>query len=207
MRQLFFDELRSFNDLNLILSSSEIGSPSIKIKTVDIDGRDGVLDLTDFLGTTNYTNRLLKFSFGARKEKFNYSDILNKLHGKKVKISISDDPNWYYWGRLSVSSYIIKKGIVTIDIEADCDPYRYRKLETIITNKVDGESVINLINSRKPVVPLIETSTAMQIEFGNKVFNVDAGSRYIDIMLLEGENVITVTGNGEIKITYQEGSL
>lgn len=54
---------------------------------------------------------------------------------------------------------------------------------------------------------MIETSKAMQISFENKIFNVQTGTHILDILFIAGENTLTVTGNGNIKITYREGSL
>lgn len=34
-----------------------------------------------------------------------YSDLMNKLHGRKCQIILEDDPDWYYEGRIAVSSW------------------------------------------------------------------------------------------------------
>ena len=138
MKQITFGTLKSYNDLHLILASKEIGSPKEKKNTIEVEGADGELDLTEFFGSVKYGNRTLKFSFSSAAYPFadHYSMVLNALHGQKVNIVLDEDPNWYYVGRLSVSPYTDEKGIGKIDIEADCEPYKYKKNDTVVTQAV-----------------------------------------------------------------------
>ena len=172
MKQITFGNLKSYDDLYLILGSKEIGSPEPKKQTIDIEGADSELDLTEFFGSVKYKNRQLKFSFSSIAEPFadHYSMVLNALQGQKVNIVLDDDPNWFYVGRLSVSPYTQEKTIGKIDIEADCEPYKYKKDETIISQAVSGSAKITLPNNRKRVVPTIKATAAMQFAFGGTTY-------------------------------------
>mgnify|MGYP000417061958 CR=1 FL=1 len=65
MNTVTFGEFNSYSDLNLILSSKTIGSPSVKTSTIDLPGSDGELDFTEYFGEPKYSNRPLKFQFTA----------------------------------------------------------------------------------------------------------------------------------------------
>lgn len=133
MNTVTFGEYNSYSDLNLILSSKTIGSPSVKTSTIDLPGSDGVLDFTEYFGEPKYSNRALKFQFTAIRPVMAFdSTIKNLLHGQKMKIVLSDNSDVYFYGRVSVGDWLINKGIATIEVACDCDPYRMKKDETIV---------------------------------------------------------------------------
>ena len=57
MKEILFGEYYSYRDFSLVLSNKTIESPQIKTSTVEIDGMDGVFDLTDYFGEVKYKNR------------------------------------------------------------------------------------------------------------------------------------------------------
>lgn len=133
MNTVTFGEYNSYSDLNLILSSKTIGSPSVKASTIDLPGSDGELDFTEYFGEPKYSNRTLKFQFTAINPATAFdSTVKNLLHGQKMKIVLSDDPDVYFYGRISVGDWYVNKGISTIDVECNCEPYRMKKNETVI---------------------------------------------------------------------------
>lgn len=211
MKQITFGNLKSYDDLYLILASKEIGSPKEKKNTIPIEGADGELDLTEFFGSVKYDNRTLKFSFSSMTYPFadHYSMVLNALHGQKVHIVLDEDPNWYYVGRLSVSPYTSDKNIGKIDIEADCEPYKYKKDVTVATFAIPGTNDITLQNSRKRVMPKIQITAAMNLVYEGGEATLDGAGIFTipSLELKEGSNPIRVTGEGDITFTYQEGAL
>ena len=209
MNYITFGDLRSDNDLFLILKSKEIGSPKAKKREIDIEGGDGVLDLTELFGVVNYENRQLKFVFSSTKPFVShYSEILKALHEQKVKITLSDDPDWYYIGRLSVGTGKREMKVWEVEIEADCEPYKYKLAETVVTNAVSTSLDITLANSKKRVVPTITTDATMQFAFGGTTYTASAGTFQIpELELKEGDNTVTVTGTGNVTFRYREGDL
>lgn len=212
MKGITFGDVHSFTDLRLILASKEIGSPEVKTSKIDIEGADGSLDLSDYFGGVKYGNVTHKFDFSttAPQTQFlsQFSNVKNKLHGKKVRIILDDDPTFYYIGRLTVSPFTSDKGIGNISIEADCDPYKYKATKTVVTQAISGETSIALTNSRKKTVPTITTSAAMTIAFGEFTWSVNSGTFVMpELELSEGINTITAIGTGTIKFEWQEGEL
>lgn len=213
MKGIKFDNFHSFTEWGLILSEKEIKSPKPKTKEVDIAGGDGVLDYTEFFGGVKYENRQLSFEF----TKMNivpaeflalFSVVQNALHGKKMKVVLDDDLDHYYIGRVYVNEWKSNKRLGEITIDVDAEPYKYSMTETVVTQAISGTQSILLTNSKMPVVPTITTTAAMTIAFGGYSVAVQAGTfRIPELQLAEGQNAVTVTGEGNITFRYRQGSL
>ena len=213
MKGITFGIYHSYDDLNLILISKEIGSPTVKERKIDIEGADGALDLTDFFGEPKYENVTHKFEFQTIVPQAQFlslfSSVKNALHGKKMRIILDGDPLFYYLGRLKVSSFTNEKNVGTISIECDCEPYKYKLAKTVVSVAVAGSATtIKLNNGRKRAVPEITTTASMTIAFDVWSVTRSAGTFVIpELELVEGENLVTVTGTGKITFTWQEGDL
>lgn len=207
-----FDDFHTFRDFSLVLSKKTLKTPSIKTKKVDIEGMDGVLDITDYFGEVTYENRSLSFEFTtlANFTDFNdlFSKIQNALHGKMMKIVIDDDASYYYIGRVNVNEWKSNRRIGKIVIECDCEPYKYKKYKTIITEEIKGQRDFVLLNLRKQVIPLFKSNGELQITFGTQIYSIGIGEYTLeDVVLKEGKNILSVSGNATLTIEYQERGL
>jgi len=212
MKGVSFLGFHSYKDLHLLRTGKEIGSPSAKRYTIDIEGADGELDFTDVFGETKFLNVQHRFDFESiqpRNEQLSqFADVKNRIHGKKGRIILDDDPSFFYVGRCFVSSYKDERGIGRISVDCDCEPYKYKMEKTVVTQAVSGTQTIALTNARKRAVPTITTTADMTISFGEGIWTNRAGTYTIpEIELVEGENIVTVTGTGTITFTWQEGDL
>lgn len=215
MKGIRFGLYHSSDDFGLILSKKEMGSPNVKTKTIDVEGADGVLDLTDFFGEPKYDNVTHKFEFTTISNMTEFlsifSRIKNAIHGKKVRIILDDDPAFFYMGRCFVSSFTSEKGVGTVNVECDCEPYKYMIAKTVVTQDVEGTQNITLTNGRKRAVPevTIQTETSLNIVYQeSNVWDLGKGSYTLpELELTEGENIVTVTGTGAITFTWQEAML
>lgn len=215
MNGITFGNYHSYDDFSLILASKEIGAPTVKTMKIDVAGADGSLDLTDFFGEPKYENVIHKFQFSTivpRSEiAATFSTVKNALHGKKMRVILDDDSHFYYVGRLTVSSFTSAKGIGSISIEADCEPYKYKFEKTVVSRAVNGTDTIVLTNSRKRAVPevLIEAESSLNIVYQvSNVWDLGSGSFTLpELELAEGDNSVTVTGTGNITFTWQEAGL
>lgn len=212
MKGVSFDGFHSFRDFSLILSSKSIKTPKVKTKKVDIEGMDGVLDLTDYFGEPTYENRTLTFEFTAMVNyvefSSHFSKIQNALHGKMMKIVLDDDKTYYYIGRVNVNEWKSDKRIGKVVIECDCEPYKYKQYKTIITEEISGKRDFVLINLRKQVIPLFKSNGELQITFGNQIYSIGIGEYTLeDVVLKEGKNLLSVSGNATLTIEYQERGL
>lgn len=215
MNGITFGNYHSYDDFHLILASKEIGAPTVKTMKIDVAGADGSLDLTDYFGEPKYGNVIHKFQFSTivPQSEFaaTFSAVKNALHGKKMRVILDEDPHFYYVGRLTVSNFTSSKGIGSISIEADCEPYKYKLAKTVVSRAVNGTDTIVLTNSRKRAVPevVIEAESSLNIVYqGSNVWDLGSGSYTLpELELVEGENSVTVTGAGNITFTWQEAGL
>ncbi len=215
MKGITFGSLHSYRDLRLILESKEMGAPEVKVNKVDIPGADSSLDLTDFFGEVKYDDVKHKFQFTSIEPQdtflSQFSTIKNAIHGKKVRIILDDDPSFFYLGRCFVSSFTNAKGIGTVSVECECEPYKYRLAKTTVTKAVNGTESITLTNGRKRAVPevSIDTSDNITIVFGSSnVWALSRGSYTLpELELKEGDNTVTVTGTGTIAFSWDWGDL
>jgi len=207
-----FGNKHSINDWDLLMVSKSIGEAIPKTNYIEIPGSDGSKDLTDYFGDIRYSDRNLQFSFDIFADSSTWwnikKEITNYLQGKKMKIILDQDANYYYLGRCFVSSFTHETRVAHITIDASCEPFKYNINQTIDSFTIDKKSTITLKNARKTVVPKITLSNKMQLELNNNSFSLSTGThKVLDIRLVEGDNKITITGTGTITFTYQEGDL
>lgn len=218
IKKVFFDDFDSWEDFSLIRNSKIITAPEPKYMKVEIDGADGELDLTEYFGEIRYKNRkiTLEFSTMVRESEFLtlFSKIQDSLHGRKMKIVLEEDSDFYYVGRISVNEWQADKNIGKITVECDCEPYKYKKYKTIFTLQLNSKIQYILPNSRKRVVPSFKITAPTKIEFNNSVYSIGAagmtGSQTFvipEISLSQGDNLIGIESNGTVVIEYQEGRL
>lgn len=212
MKGIKFGDYHSYNDLSLILINKEIGSPQIKTKIVNVDGAHSHIDYTEYFGEVKYDNMKHLFEFNSKipQSQFmaQFSEVKDKLHGRKLPIILDEDADYFYMGRLNVSSFAKDKNIGVISIECDCEPWKYKINETVVAQAISGSASIILSNSRKKVVPTIRTTASMTIDFDGNSATIGAGTYTIPTLeLSEGDNTVIVTGTGNIIFTYQEGGL
>lgn len=213
MKGVKFREFHSYDAWGLVLKEKEIQSPEPKVYQIEVEGGDGVLDLTEFPGEVKYKNRSLSFTFSkpnAVPEEYLalYSEVQNAIHGKRMQIVLDDDPIHYYFGRVTINQWKSNKRLGEIVIEVDAEPYKMKLTETVVSKAVSGTSSISLQNSRKRVVPTITTDAQFKIVFGNYSGTFSAGTFVIpELELIEGKNTVKVTGTGNISFRYREGGL
>lgn len=208
-------DLHSFHDLNLILAPFVIPPAVPKINLLDIEGMDGSLDLTEANGEVKYYDRDLKFTFTVfpgddmtfeERQTF----ISNAINGRRCKITLDKDPDYYYIGRCTVNEHLCDKLLCQVVITATVAPYKLQQNETVASFQLSSsKQTVILMNSRKSVVPVISCTGNVVLSFGALVDkSLTAGEhKILDIVLKEGGNLVTLSGTGTITFRYQEGDL
>ena len=214
MKGIYFDEVHSYKDLNLILSSVSIPPATAKTNYIDIPGADGSIDLTEAHGTVRYKNRNCSFVFSV----FPYEDfeekkkqISNLLNGRRCKIKLDKDDDYYWLGRCSVNNYASNKNLHKITVNATVEPYKYKVEETAVDVSLNGSTAVQVIltNGRKAVCPTITCSNDNTLfTVGVLEFTLSKGThKVLDFQLQEGETTVSIKGTGTVNIKYREGDL
>lgn len=219
------------SEFNLILVSKTISAPEVQTKKVSVPGRNGDINLSTVLtGDVRYKNRSITMKFINKDVKYDdipiwKSEIENYLHGQKMRIVFDDDPAFYYYGSLNVEP-VSYDGVAQITIKADVDPYKYSittseedwlwdpfDFEQSVINEtadlvVDGSLEVSIIAGKKWDNPIVISDSDMTVAFKGSTYQIKAGSQVMyDIILEEGENILTFTGNGKVTINYVGGML
>jgi len=203
MKGVTFGNYHSFDDFNLILSQKRIGTPSPKTNVIDIAGGDGVLDLTEYFGEVKYNNRSISFDFSTTVPQAQFMDLFsqvqNALHGQKMRITLDDDPEYYYVGRISVSEWKADKSIGKLTIDCDCDPWKYKQNETTILTSLSGK---NIFDCQNPNVMHMSAANVSSIETGVRV-TIERQAAYSYVLLAVAKSkhlvgkTITISWNVE----------
>lgn len=211
-----FGAVHSNLDLHLIQQKVEVQPAEPKLNLIEIPGADGFKDYSETpAGRVTYKPRKILWTFALYPgdnwdEK--QSEVSGKLNGISCKITLDTDPDYYYQGRLVVSKYNRDRSLRQITVEATCQPFKLKQLET--TESLDlstSYKTLWLLNSRKPVIPVITVTAATTIMWQGGTYSIAAGThKILGIELQDGENQLQAkvnSGTGRITITYQEGAL
>ena len=210
---IFNDEKSAFYDWNIVLTKADIPLPTPKTSTVDIKGADGLLDLSEVLtGDILYNNRTIKLTFEMMDDTDYYnliSEISNYLHGQRITFNLSNDEDYYYAGRATINQWECVKRKGKIVIQVDCEPYKYAVIETIRTVNVTNQTkTVTLSNSRKRVCPTLTVTGTITLTINGVDYELSEGKQQlINFRLVKGNNVVKVSGNGTLTITYRQGAL
>jgi len=217
----------TWSDWYLVPSSRpSVAPPEPKMTIVEIPGSNGVIDLTESLtGDITYGNRKGSWEFIVMNEKpilwsNLYSDILDFLHGQKVKIFMETEldsvypSDWYYEGRISVKAWDTQDNYSVISMDYDLDPFKYQKNAFVSRITLTSSYVAKTYTSyRMPVVPTFNLSQggSATVRFKGVEYNLSAGPQAIaNVVFVEGSgttNRIEVKGSGTLTVSFRGGRL
>ncbi len=219
---VLFDDIHSFRDLNLVLAPFVLPPAKPKTNYIDVPGRDGSIDATEATGEVKYNDREFSFTFTVfPTDELTFEErqtvVSNALNGKRCKITIEKDPDYYLEGRCTVNEHFANKRLRQIVVSVRVAPYKLKHQETVETfDLVKSEKrTITLTNGKKRVVPLIRVSKGhVYVSFdGYRKLFTNSSKQYKDlnIRLKEGTNTLTLEamslGDATVEFTYQEGDL
>lgn len=190
-----------------VLTGFDKSSPSVRVKTIAVPGRDGLIDATDALtGYPTYDNRIVTINmtiYGTQSEcDEKVSLLLSKCHGQRRNIHCDWMPGYHFTGRMNVSISDDAKTIVKVSIKCDCDPYIYKDA---LTEKTISTGSVNL-TSVMPTNITIQATSQVKLTRSEEELTFSIGEHTITYPKLYGSETWTIIqGTGKIK--YQEGKL
>lgn len=217
MRGFNYDEIHTGDDWKLILNSKTITPPEPKTYEVDIDGRDGTLDLSESLaGEIKFKDRTITAVYllteGSRVERERLiRTITNYLNGRKRKIVEPDDLDHYFIGRSKITAVSNNQAYGSITVQSTCDPWRYSK------DKISRYCQVNTSTPKKWIftndgartaVPVITVTGFITIVVGGVAHSLTAGSyRLTALKFRSGVNEVSMYGSGSATFQYEEADL
>lgn len=218
-RSVQFGTYNSITDFDLVMGDITIGSPEPQTVTVDIPFRDGVLDETEYFGAVHYSNRELNIPFYipyGKDYQAVYTNFMNRIHGQKFQIWLSNDTEWFYEGRVSVGDLELSDvdGWWGFDVTCDCEPYRYYLFEKTVSASTTAMSVTITVG-RKYICPYfswdnssISYITVTDPNENSYTIYKDVGYDPSLIVGAPNDTTIKITspqGSTNVTITYKRG--
>lgn len=205
------EEIHTGNDLDLVQEKKEIGKPTTQSFSVEVPGRNGLLNLTKALtGAVTYYNRPLSFQYfgtGDRDHLLELDAYMSRFHGHTIQIVDDDYPDHYYEGEASVNTEL-HGNYITIVLTVDAQPFRFRRDLTILRRDIDGTITLNLDNESIDVVPIVTVTGEITLTYKNTTTSLSAGTYSLDAFVLHGGvNLVEISGAGTISIEYREGAI
>lgn len=202
-----FGEKHSREDYGAVMNYARITPPAVKENYVEIAGGDSAIDLTEAVGGVVFEDGKISFKF-TLSDRENKDKMKNGLHGKRMKICLEREPEFYYEGRLSVTSESQEGNLYELCLEARVKPYKLENQAVIHDEAVNGTKEIILFNERMPVMPIITARGTVRASYGGFSFTLKDGTYEIpEITFQEGINRLKVSGNGSIRLEYRKGKL
>ena len=199
-----------------------INAPELKYVAINLAGADGELDLSEALTPYPvYENRKgsLKFRLlndSNKSARAKRDEIMNFLHGKRMKMILTEERSYYYIGRLTVSDFKYKgvRDWSDIVINYNLEPYKYDMIDSVEdwlwdpfnfetgvirgykNLVVDDFLKVVVVGSRKPVSAVINVITS------DPDFNVVVD--LVQYPLVNGRNILpeVIIGEGEKEFNF-----
>ena len=208
------------DDLGLFLTAYEIEAPEVQRYTIEVPGRNGLLDLTNTIfGESKFYNRTITIELSAIYTPFAtawpdiLTAVLKAVHGQTLNVTFDDDPDWHWTGLCEVSPDAENDSFT---ITVDAQPYKYKLEATTITLTLtaDVEQTITLTNEYMAATPTITVDGGEDVNVtivcGTSSAVFGSGSYLSSALALpEGETEWTVSADEActVTISYQEGTL
>ena len=209
MRGIYINRKHTGNDMGLIMTDRDIGVPVAQTYKVDIPGRDGELDLSEFLtGSVHYSNRPLNFKFvtdGSQKQILTAINEMMLFHGQLAEIVEDDYLGYYYKGRISIS-FKDNGRYVEFEMSVDAEPFRMAREKNAFSYTVTSSKECLIVNTGMAVVPTVTTTGTVTIIRNGQRVSISAGSSYIDdfFKLQHGTNTFNIEGNATVTFEFTE---
>lgn len=228
----------TLNDWGFALGNNNyISDPEMETFYIDVPYRDGLIDAsTAMTGRPVYKKRQLSFSLGGERPRLSWDAVIsrlrNNIHGRICQLTLDNDPNYYWRGRVFLQDFdrFRRLGTFTLNVP-DAEPYKYNKLSSTdpwLWDPFDFETGIiiqtgawNISDSGSHTVPagymptcpnfivsdLVGTSITMANNGNN--YTLTTGSNKFPEIMVNGDTAETFafTGTAKVQIVYRGGSL
>lgn len=231
------EQYHTLKDWGLAIGNNNyIGTPELEENYIQVPGMDGVLDMTEAVtGRPIFKSREIKVNFGGLRERQSWdsviSDMRNKIHGQKIKLTFDNDPDYYWIGRAEIVDFDRSRDLGTFTLSLpNADPYKYDinssaddwewdpfNFETGLIRyignvTVDGSITVNIPPGKMltaPVFNVIKIETQLTVTLDEKTYDLKKGRNRFPALQVCGEEEkdLIFEGNGEVVIDYRGGSL
>lgn len=230
---LIIGEKNTWTDWHLIPAKRpSVSMPQIRTKFIEIPGAFGTLDLTELLtGCPVYGDRTGSWEFIMDPDREDmtswanlYQTIAMYVHGRRRRVVFTDDPEYYYEGRLAVAGLEPEEGYTTLTINYELDPYKLPVHDPFDTGwlwdpfdfetgvipqgrstTISGTTTVTLYGKSEDYSPAFKCSSAMTLEYEDRRYSLISGVNYLHEIIIQADDPsahsFKFTGNGTVQIS------
>lgn len=227
----------TLNDWDYALGNNNyISEPEMETNYIDVPYRNGLIDASTVLtGRPIYKKRQLSFSLGGLHERNAWdsimSNIRNNIHGRTCRLTLDNDPGFYWRGRVFVEKFDRSRKLGSFQLNVpQAEPYKYSinsssepwlwdpfNFETdMITYTgaydVDGTETVTIYAGNMPVCPQIMVNDlvgTLTVTVDGSSYPLTAGTNLVPEIIVGGDRDVELTfaGKAKVQIVYRNGSL
>lgn len=193
-------------DYGMLLVNYDAPPPPPKLFTVELEGGDGSIDMSEWTGRVLFEDR--EVTVALRDMHNQYGELLTLLNGRRVKVRFSDEDEYHYEGRCSSIERTTRSRVTDLTLKFTCIPYRMYDQKTEIVQSVGNATSISLQSALMPVVPEITLTAACTLTYQGQTYSLAAGTHTIaGIVVVDTSRELTVSGSGKITLRWRDGVL
>lgn len=199
---------RPYADYGLLLVEYDAPEPAPKTYRVSLEGMNGAVDMSEWAGAVYFNTRTVSMVIRDLESRA-YQTMVQFLHGRKVKITFSDQPEWYFYGRCESVASSTRKRVTNTTLSFTCDPFKLAQVEDSKTFAA-GETAQTavLATSRRRVVPSIAVTDSATLTYNGNAYTLSAGTHKPPTFIIDDTpREVSVTGSGTVTITWRDGVL
>lgn len=116
--------IQPYEEYGILLVTYDAPPPPLRTFRVEIEGRNGSVDMTEWAGNTFYNDREVNMTLrdlhgGARA-------FVNRVAGRRLRLYFDPDySDWYFEGRCEEISTSTRKHVTDITMRVVCHPFLY----------------------------------------------------------------------------------
>lgn len=199
--------LRPMEDLGLFLVEYDAPPPAPKLYRVSLDGADGQVDLSEWAGEIRYNTRTVTAKFRDLEGR-GFRELTQFLHGRRVKLTFSPEPDFYYYGRCDAAAEATRRRVTNQTFTFTCEPYMLAHAPTVIRRQVGSGARILLAARRKSAIPQITVTDACTLEYGGNTYALTPGTHTVPTLIVTDKpQMLAVSGAGTITLQWRDGML
>lgn len=199
---------RPYADYGVLLVSYDAPEPQPKTYRVSLEGMNGDVDMSDWAGAVYFNSRTVTCKLRDLGHT-GWRALVNFLHGRRVKITFSDDAEWYFIGRCEDIQSSTRKRVTDTVLTFTCDPYKLAKNETaIVVTATETQKRQTLYTSRRRVVPEITVADNATLVYDGNTYTLTAGTHKPPTFIIDDTpRTVLITGSGTVKFKWRDGML
>jgi len=219
------------SELGLRMTALKIPQPGAKTNYVQVPGTSGSLDLSEVYGAVTYEDRTgLSFTFVIMNDFYDWAGTIQslaaKIHGKKCKVIVDNDPNYYYVCRLKLDYDKSKRAVGTITISGTAEPFKYdifssdenwewdpfdfefgvvrEMIDIEITSSDNILTIPGATNYRTPIF-IVTKSNGLKFTYNNRTYDLSKTGTYRFPAVKVGDDDLTLkfSGTGTLTVKFR----